>query len=109
MIEITPFRQDDRSAWQPLAVGYNTFYERTLPDATYDHVWRRLIAAKELHRLAARLDGRGGGGGGRGARARLPALRLADAAAQRPRPRPLRQGRALRRLHPLRLPAERAD
>jgi GNAT superfamily N-acetyltransferase len=58
MIEITPLREDDRPAWQPLAVGYNTFYERVMPDATYAHVWRRLMAAKELHGLAARLDGR---------------------------------------------------
>lgn len=58
MIEITPLRADDRTAWQPLAVACNTFYERTLPDATYDHVWQRLMAARELHGLAARLDGR---------------------------------------------------
>ena len=58
MIEVTSLRQDDRSAWQPLAVGYNTFYERVMPDATYDHVWRRLMEAKELQGLAARLDGR---------------------------------------------------
>lgn len=58
MIEITLLRQDDRAAWQPLAVGYNTFYERTMPDATYDHVWRRLMEGKQLHGLAARLDGR---------------------------------------------------
>ena len=53
MIEITPLRENDRQAWQPLAVGYNTFYERVMPDATYDHVWRRLLEAKELHGLAA--------------------------------------------------------
>ena len=41
MIEITPLREADRSAWQPLAVGYNTFYERVLPDADYDRTWRR--------------------------------------------------------------------
>jgi len=66
MIEITPLHQDDRSAWQPLAVGYNTFYERVMPDATYDHVWRRLLEAKEnetigaagLHRALAVLDPR---------------------------------------------------
>jgi GNAT superfamily N-acetyltransferase len=58
MIEITPLREDDRPAWQPLAVGYNTFYERVMPDAIYEHVWRRLMEAKELHGLAARLDGR---------------------------------------------------
>jgi len=58
MIEITPLSADDRNAWQPLAVGYNSFYERTQPDATYDHVWQRLMAARDLHGLAARLDGR---------------------------------------------------
>jgi hypothetical protein len=30
MIEITPLRVTDRQAWQPLAVGYNAFYERVL-------------------------------------------------------------------------------
>ncbi len=52
MIEITPLREDDRPAWQPLAVGYNAFYERVLPDADYDRVWRRLMEAEELHGLA---------------------------------------------------------
>src|SRR3990167_8279063 len=58
MVEITPLRPDDRAGWQPLAVGYNAFYERVLPDADYDHAWRRLMKAEELHGLAARLDGR---------------------------------------------------
>lgn len=58
MIEIMPLREADRQAWQPLAVGYNTFYERTLPDDDYDRTWRRLMKAEELHGLGARLDGR---------------------------------------------------
>lgn len=58
MIEITPLRQSDRQAWQPLAVGYNAFYERVLPDADYERTWRRLMTNEELHGLAARLDGR---------------------------------------------------
>jgi GNAT superfamily N-acetyltransferase len=58
MIEITPLHQSDRHAWQPLAVGYNAFYERVLPDADYDRTWRRLMTTEELHGLAARLDGR---------------------------------------------------
>ena len=57
MIEITPLRDTDRQAWQPLAVGYNAFYERVLPDAAYDRAWSRLIKADTLHGLAARLDG----------------------------------------------------
>jgi len=63
MIEITPLRQSDRSAWQPLAVGYNTFYERVMPDATYDHVWRRLMGRLRVDdvetRLRAAREGRG--------------------------------------------------
>jgi len=58
MIEISPLRPTDREGWQPLAVGYNTFYERTYPDLTYDTTWRRLMEGRELHGLAARLDGR---------------------------------------------------
>ena len=58
MFEITKLREDDRSAWQPLAVGYNAFYERVLPDGHYDRAWQRLMKAEELHGLAARQDGR---------------------------------------------------
>ena len=58
MIEITPLREDDRRAWQPLAVGYNAFYERVLPDAAYDRTWRLLMKGAAMHGLAARLDGR---------------------------------------------------
>ena len=58
MIEITPLRETDRPGWQPLAVGYNAFYERVLPDADYDRAWRRLMKGEEMHGLAARLDGR---------------------------------------------------
>ena len=58
MIEITPLRETDRPGWQPLAVGYNAFYERVLTDADYDRTWRRLMKGEEMHGLAARLDGR---------------------------------------------------
>jgi len=58
MIEITPLSDTDRQAWQPLAVGYNAFYERVLPDADYDRTWRRLMKGEATHGLAARLDGR---------------------------------------------------
>lgn len=58
MIDVTPLRDTDRQAWQPLAIGYNAFYERVLPAATYDQAWRRLISEEEIHGLAARLDGR---------------------------------------------------
>lgn len=58
MIDIGPLQDTDRADWQKLSVGYNTFYERTQPDALYDHVWRRLRDGRELHGLAARLDGK---------------------------------------------------
>lgn len=58
MIDISPLRPDDRDGWQPLAVGYNAFYERSLPAAAYDRTFARLMKADELHGLAARLDGR---------------------------------------------------
>src|SRR5262245_18195420 len=58
MIEVTRLRQSDRQGWQPLAVGYNTFYERVLSDAQYEHIWRRLMKGERLHGLAARTDGR---------------------------------------------------
>jgi GNAT superfamily N-acetyltransferase len=58
MIEISPFSPSDRQAWQPLAEGYNTFYERVLPDVTYDRTWQRLMEARELFGLGARFGGR---------------------------------------------------
>jgi len=58
MIDISPLSLSDRQAWQPLAVGYNTFYQRALPDSTYDRTWQRLMEGRELRGLAARLDGR---------------------------------------------------
>jgi GNAT superfamily N-acetyltransferase len=58
MIEISRLSPADRQAWQPLAVGYNTFYERVLSDATYDRTWQRLMEGRELYGFAARLDGR---------------------------------------------------
>ena len=58
MIDITPLSPSDRPAWQPLAAGYNTFYERIQPDAVYDRTWQRLMEGKSLHGLGARRDGR---------------------------------------------------
>lgn len=58
MIDVTPLREADRQDWQPLAVGYNAFYERVLTDADCDRTWRRLMKGEEIGGLAARLDGR---------------------------------------------------
>ena len=48
----------DRAAWGRLALGYKTFYETTLPDAAYEHTWRRLRAGDRVYAWAARVDGR---------------------------------------------------
>ena len=58
MIEIRPFREDDRAAWEPLARGYKAFYETDHPDELYDETWRRLVAGERIHGLAAWDEGR---------------------------------------------------
>ncbi|MGE0577272.1 MAG: N-acetyltransferase family protein [Reyranella sp.] len=58
MIQVTRLRQSDREAWQPLAIGYNAFYQRVLPAAAYEQAWGRLLEGEEIQGLAARLDGR---------------------------------------------------
>jgi GNAT superfamily N-acetyltransferase len=58
MIAIGPLKKSDRAAWEKLARGYNEFYQTDLPDSDYDRAWRRLLAGKEIHGLAASLDGK---------------------------------------------------
>ncbi|HKR24373.1 MAG TPA: GNAT family N-acetyltransferase [Allosphingosinicella sp.] len=58
MIEIAPLRPEDRAEWEALARGYKAFYEDPLPDEDYARTWQRLVADKEIHGLAARIDGR---------------------------------------------------
>ncbi len=59
MIEIRPFRSDDRQAWELLWQGYLTFYKSTLSAEATDTTWRRLNdPAEPMHGLVAVLDGR---------------------------------------------------
>jgi GNAT superfamily N-acetyltransferase len=58
VIDIGPFRPEDRAAWEVLARGYKTFYRTTVPDSGYEETWRRLRDGTELHGIGARLDGR---------------------------------------------------
>ena len=59
MIQIRPFRSEDREAWEPLWQGYLTFYKSTVPPEVTDTTWRRLNdAAEPIHGLAAVLDDR---------------------------------------------------
>ena len=59
MIDIRPFRPEDREAWEPLWQGYLTFYKASIPAEVTDTTWRRLNdPAEPVHGLAAVLDGR---------------------------------------------------
>jgi GNAT superfamily N-acetyltransferase len=58
VIDIGPFRPEDRDAWEVLARGYKTFYRTTVPDAGYEQTWQRLRDGTEIHGIGARLDGK---------------------------------------------------
>lgn len=48
----------DFPQWAPLWAGYNTFYERTLPDAVTRATWARFFdPAEPVHALVAEQDG----------------------------------------------------
>jgi GNAT superfamily N-acetyltransferase len=56
-ITVDALQASDYAAWQRLAQGYNTFYERELPLATYQHTWERLLRGQGIHGFAARSSG----------------------------------------------------
>ena len=56
-ITIDPLQACDYAAWQRLGEGYNTFYERVLPQTTYERTWARLLNGDGIHGFAARVDG----------------------------------------------------
>ncbi len=59
MLQIRPFRPEDRSAWEPLWQGYLIFYKSSLAPEVTDETWRRLNdPAEPIHGLVAVLDGR---------------------------------------------------
>ena len=57
MIAIGPLEAGDRTRWQELFEGYNTFYERTLPAETYEEKWQAFQAARTIRALCARDGG----------------------------------------------------
>jgi GNAT superfamily N-acetyltransferase len=57
-ITISTLDQADRSDWERLFVGYNEFYERTLPAEAYDRAWAEFQDDSRMHARAAKLDGR---------------------------------------------------
>jgi GNAT superfamily N-acetyltransferase len=54
---VDALQASDYAAWQRLGVGYNRFYEREFPQATYDRTWARLMSGDGIHDFAARVDG----------------------------------------------------
>jgi GNAT superfamily N-acetyltransferase len=58
MITIGPLTPTDRPDWETLFRAYADFYERTMPQETYDRAWREFATAERMHALGARLDGR---------------------------------------------------
>ncbi len=55
---IDELQASDFAAWQRLADGYNRFYERQLPMASFEKTWQRLLQGDGIHGFAARLDGK---------------------------------------------------
>jgi GNAT superfamily N-acetyltransferase len=56
-VTVNALQASDYVAWQRLGAGYNRFYERELPQATYERTWQRLMQGDGIHGFAARVDG----------------------------------------------------
>ena len=57
MLDISPLKDTEYEAWQPLAQAYLAFYRSTRPPEDYHLLWQRLMAKEPLHSLGARLNG----------------------------------------------------
>lgn len=59
---IRPLQQVDRAGWEPLWAGYLTFYGTSVPPATTETTWSRLLdPAEPMHVLGAFGAAEGGG------------------------------------------------
>lgn len=57
-LTIRPLVPADRAAWEPLWVGYLTFYKATIPPAVTEQTWARFHdPAEPMFALGAELDG----------------------------------------------------
>ena len=58
-VSIRAVTAGDFEQWLPLWTGYNTFYERTLPDEITRTTWARFLDPREpMHALVAEQEGR---------------------------------------------------
>ena len=56
-ITVDALQEADYPTWRLLAQGYHTFYEREMPESTYQHSWQRLMRGDGVYGFAARVDG----------------------------------------------------
>lgn len=56
-VTVDALQTSDYAAWQRLGAGYNRFYEREFPQATYERTWQRMMQGDGIHGFAARVDG----------------------------------------------------
>ena len=55
-LQISPLRADERTAWEPLARGYQDFYLSHKSSDDYDTAWSRLLRNDGVYGLGARVD-----------------------------------------------------
>ncbi len=58
VVTVNTLKASDYAAWQRLADGYNRFYERELPEASFEKTWARLLEGDGIHGFAAWMDGK---------------------------------------------------
>lgn len=57
MIEVRRLQAGDRVRWESLFRAYLRFYDRSEPQALYDHAWDEFVADERVHALVACLEG----------------------------------------------------
>ncbi|MEU1617778.1 GNAT family N-acetyltransferase [Streptomyces sp. NPDC005722] len=57
MVEIGFLTASDRTRWEALARGKDTYFGVERDDDSYERTWRRLIDDERIRGIAARLDG----------------------------------------------------
>ncbi|HZG16073.1 MAG TPA: GNAT family N-acetyltransferase [Candidatus Bathyarchaeia archaeon] len=57
MIDIAPFKAEDRYHWEVLARSYKAFYETELPESKYNEIWNRLLNGDGIFGFGAYLHG----------------------------------------------------
>ncbi|MEO7497423.1 MAG: GNAT family N-acetyltransferase, partial [Massilia sp.] len=56
-MQISPLVPQDRAAWEVLARGYRDFYKTPTTDDEFSAAWERLMEARSMFGLAAKIDG----------------------------------------------------